>query len=315
MGRRILIASVLLALIGIHASARLQRPTFRSRTDLVILSVAVTDKSGAFVPALRKDAFTVRQDGRSQPIAQFREASAPVRVVMAVDASHSMQGRRIEMARLAVLQFIDLLGPDDQLRVIGFNDRVFPVTGWTADRAFVAQAMARMQPLGATALYDAVVVGVEELRADDERRQALVIVSDGSDVVRVSTPLGGDELAGERFAPARELRAMEGVDLLRLSDTLAYAIATGGGSERVDTFSLKRFTDPTGGYTRNVSTPAEVTAAVKQIAKELRAQYVIGFEPADKPDGKFHKVDVSVAGCSCTARTRSGFVAVKQEKE
>ena len=309
--RRILTASVLLALLGIHASAWLQRPTFRSRTDLVVLSVAVTDKSGAFVPALPKDAFTVRQDGRSQPITQFREGSAPVRVVMAVDASHSMQGRRIEMARLAVLKFIDRLGPDDQLRVIGFNDNVFPVTDWTADRAVVAQAMARMQPLGATALYDAVVAGVEELRADDERRQALVIVSDGNDVVRVSTPLGGDELTGGRVAPERERRAMEGVDLLRLSDTLAYAIATGGASERPDTVSLKRFTDPTGGYTRNVSTPAEATAGVEQIAKELRAQYVIGFDPAGKPDGKFHKVDVSVTGCACIARTRNGFVAVK----
>ena len=68
-----------------------------------------------------------------------------------------------------------------------------------------------------------------------------MIISDGSDM----TPLAQSAKGDLRTTTFKRARAKEGFDALRLSEALAYAIAASGGSERVNTFSLKRFSDAT----------------------------------------------------------------------
>ena len=282
-----------------------QQPTFRSRVDLAVLNVSVVDGAGRSVPNLTRDAFAVKENGRPQTIVQFAAGAVPVRILVALDASGSMQGQRFDFAHRAILRFLDQLGPDDQLSVIGFNSRVFPVVGWTRDRDRVADALDKIRPAGATALYDAVTDGVGALEEEDYRRQALVVISDGNDMIprpRLTTENDWTSMLAERAQAAR--------DLVRQSEILVYAIGvTGGSSRTLDASSLKELTDPTGGYTHIVSTPQAITPAAEHIAQELKQHYVIGFEPTEKRDGRFHRVTVSVSGCQCTARTRAGFIA------
>ena len=53
--------------------------------------------------------------------------------------------------------------------------------GWTQDRREIADALARIRPRGATALYDAVAEAVPMMRTARHRKQALLIISDGND--------------------------------------------------------------------------------------------------------------------------------------
>ncbi|HET9314015.1 MAG TPA: VWA domain-containing protein, partial [Vicinamibacteria bacterium] len=46
-------------------------PTFRARTELVVVDVAVTDPEGKPVPGLKREDFRVLEDGKSQDIATF----------------------------------------------------------------------------------------------------------------------------------------------------------------------------------------------------------------------------------------------------
>src|SRR5580692_6672264 len=46
-------------------------PTFKTNTNLVIVNVAIKDKSGKAIDDLKKDQFTLLEDGKPQQIAVF----------------------------------------------------------------------------------------------------------------------------------------------------------------------------------------------------------------------------------------------------
>jgi hypothetical protein len=87
------------AVIGlvIVAPASAQAP-FRTRTDLVALNVTVLDDKGVPVGGLNRDAFTVTEDARPQPIEHFASDDVPISLVVALDSSESMKGGRFERA-------------------------------------------------------------------------------------------------------------------------------------------------------------------------------------------------------------------------
>ena len=288
------------------AAGQIGQPAFRSRTDLVALNVTVTDEQSQVVRGLTRDAFAVTEEDAPRPIEQFAAASVPLSLVVAIDASESMRGARLEFARQAVLRFLERLGPDDELDVFGFNDRPFNITKGSKDPQTIARALARVRPGGWTALYNAVAAGVEALQRAKHRRRALVVISDGNDEM-------ADRYDDGRASPAREAVAAARVNH---SEAMIFAI----GVDPPDRFAarplnigaLTRLTDPSGGATRVVVSADRVTYEAERIGDELREQYVIGFAPAHPGDGKFHRVQVTVSGCDkCRVRARSGYIADK----
>jgi len=215
-----------------------------------------------------------------------------------------MDGARFEFACQAVLALMDRLGPHDEIGVFGFNDLAFNIQTWTHDRAAVEQALRRVKPDSYTALYSAVSAGLDALASARHRRRALLVISDGDD------RLMGDKARPGDFSDAQR-RAMPVIDRIARNEALVYAIGIDAPSPyRVDPVALRKLTDPTGGLTEIVRSDAAVVAAVERIGDELRQQYLIGFVPAHRGDGKFHHVHVSVRGCAkCRVRTRVGYFA------
>lgn len=287
-----------------------QTRPFRSGTELVRLTVTVTDRDGKVVRALPSDAFAIAEDEIPRPIAQFTAETAPVTLVVALDLSNSMQGRRIKTARTAVLALLDRLGPDDEFVVIGFNDRVFNITDGTKDRAAVIRALAAAHPVGPTALYDAVHTGVRLLDRAGHTRKTLVLISDGRDSVPTPPPTAQQRSVDPRgLTEAREAAAL---GIVRRSEALLYAIAMNARDPLgQDVPALERLTDAAGGATVPAAADDAAVGAAERIGDELRVQYVLGFVP-DHHDGKFHRVDVTLKGCDgCRARVRAGFIADK----
>src|SRR5580698_5797022 len=64
------IISVALTCVGLLAQDQTS-PTFKTNTNLVIVNVAVKDKSGKAIEDLRKEQFTLLEDGKPQPISVF----------------------------------------------------------------------------------------------------------------------------------------------------------------------------------------------------------------------------------------------------
>src|SRR6185437_13243788 len=57
----------------VTVAAAQDAPTFHAQSELVVVSAVVTDHSGAHVPNLKKEDFSVRENGAEQKIAVLEE--------------------------------------------------------------------------------------------------------------------------------------------------------------------------------------------------------------------------------------------------
>lgn len=115
-----------------------------------------------------------------------RESDAkrpPVNLSLVLDKSGSMQGEKIEQARKAAIDALQMLGPDDIVSVVTYDSGVqvvYPATRLT-DREAVAAVIRSIQADGNTALFAGVSKGAAEVRKflDKTRVNRIVLLSDG----------------------------------------------------------------------------------------------------------------------------------------
>src|SRR5678815_1515146 len=90
MGRVLIAAAVASLVAGLGAAA--QQPVFRGGGDVVRVFSTVTDRDGRLVTKLGRDDFEVRDEGKPQPITQFDNTPQPIRLIVMLDISGSMEG-------------------------------------------------------------------------------------------------------------------------------------------------------------------------------------------------------------------------------
>src|SRR5687768_4233807 len=186
--------------------------SFRSGVELINVTATVTDKDGRFVSGLRKEDFTVFEDGVRQDVTHFSNDRVPVSLGIVLDTSGSMTPDKMSAARSAIDRFIyDLLGEDDELFFVEFSNVPRLVQDWTTDRRAFSRAVARVNPAGGTAMYDAVAASLPIAAAGKHSKKALLVISDGNDT--------------NSQTRANELRQMS-----RESEVLVYALGVDGRS-------------------------------------------------------------------------------------
>ncbi|HEV2862756.1 MAG TPA: VWA domain-containing protein [Pyrinomonadaceae bacterium] len=250
-------------------------------SDLITLTVTVTDTYGRFVTGLGKQAFSVFDDKTQQEISFFSDEDAPVSLGIIFDVSGSMSGDKISRAREALSKFIDTSHTRDEYFLIGFNNRAQLLLEKTRDSDALMQKLTFVQTKGQTALYDATYLGVERVTRGTHKKRAVLLISDGQD-------------NSSRYTLS-ELRR-----LLKETDVIIYAIGIvgGGGPSDLDYTGraiLEELAGLSGGKAFFPSTGAEMNDMFERIALELRTQYSIGYRPTNfANDGKWHKIKVKV---------------------
>lgn len=149
-------------------------------STLVVIPVTVTDASNHFVLNIERDRFSVFEDGVKQRVSQFADEDAPLSIGLLVDVSGSM-GRKLELSKSAVAEFLKTMNPKDEAFLIEFSDRAEVALGFTPDRNAITDKMNSVQPGGLTALLDAVHLGLQEMKSAKNPRKAMLILSDGGD--------------------------------------------------------------------------------------------------------------------------------------
>src|ERR1700750_2016953 len=94
-----------------------------TNTDLITLTVAVTDTCGRYVSGLSKGAFAVFDNKQQQEITFFSDDDSPVSVGVIFDVSGSMSGDKVKRARDALSKFIQTSHDSDEYFLIAFNSR------------------------------------------------------------------------------------------------------------------------------------------------------------------------------------------------
>lgn len=271
------------------------------QTDLVTLTLTVTDIYGRYVSGLTKSAFTVLDNGQEQEITFFSDTDAPVSLGILFDVSDSMSGTKIGKARRALERFINTSHPNDEYFLIAFNNRAQLLLDRTRDGEAVLQKLTLVNPKNNTALYDACYLGIEKVTRGAHQKKAMLIISDGQDTA-----------SRYNFGEVRRL--------LKESDVVVYAVGIMDGRDMGSQEGMQgqafldELTSVTGGKAFYPTTDVEMDEIFERIALELRHQYSIGYTPRDfKQDGKWHKVKVKVKPPRglprLTVRNREGYYA------
>lgn len=273
-----------------------QQQSFRSRIDIVQVTVAVTDSEGRLVTGLTRSDFQVFEDGNEQDITQFTDARIPVSLGVLLDASDSMRGQPIVDARGALDRFVgELLLGEDEALVATFNHRPRLATAWTMPPSKTRNSLESLKPSGGTAIYDALASTSKLFEQRNHVRAAMVLISDGADT-------------------ASDHSLIEALEDIRRSDALVYAIAIDSAdareSTRVNPEALREITSLTGGYTEVVRSASDLGPATARIADELNKQYTIGYASSRPPDGSWRSIRVRVRNGQYMARARRGYYAV-----
>jgi len=290
--------------------------------DLVNLYLVVRDGSGRYVTDLKREDFTILEDGEPQSIERFATTHKPLRVGIAIDSSRSMiKQDRLEKAKKAALKFLDVLELGDEGTVVSFNDFVHVTQEFSSDRDKLSHAIKEAFPSGGTALYDA-IWRTSHLLEDFDGRRVMVLLSDGRDE------------SSSGFEPGSLHTIDEALDQALRSDVMIFPIGLGAGLDRefirrwdnlsgrsnIDVSTsladvLNRLADSTGGRALMSSNPGRLRKAFDEIAADLHHQYSVAYSPTN-PDrnGKWRSVEVQIAGRSYEVVTRKGYYAPKASR-
>lgn len=316
MNRTLLAAAFALAAL---TGAGAQQPVFRGGSDTVRVFVTVTDRDGHLATTLGRDDFEVRDEGKPQPLTAFDNTAQPVRLVVMLDVSGSMEGN-LSLLRAASDALFARLGPGDVVRVGSFGFDVTISPRFTADAgALRAELPRQIAPDAPTPLWRAVdaafsaFAGEREKGGENEGRAVVLVLSDGKD----SGPLSFRE---------RYISQGDVIDRARREDVMVYGIGLHSRSSRrappglgpggLQAALMADLPDPglalvaqhTGGGYIELRPNQDLGAAFAGVIDELHSQYLLGFTPPRR-DGKVHDIEVRVAGKGLKPRARRSYVA------
>jgi len=279
--------------------------TLKVDVKLVTVFVTVIDEHGAPVASLKKENFTLQEDGREQKLAVFdRESELPLSIVLAIDTSLSTR-RDLPLELASARRFAGtILRPVDALALYSFSEVVSEVVPFTSDLKRIDRGVDRI-PLGsATALYDALYLGAQTL---DRRqgRKVLVVITDG-----------GDTVSKVNYKDA--LRAAQEAEAIVYS-IIVVPVEASAGRDTGGEHALIQLSEDTGGKYFYASSLPQLNDAFHQISDELRTQYLLAYYPAQKLSGsEFRRIQVSLEGVPASVnyrvRHRSGYYTWKENR-
>jgi Ca-activated chloride channel homolog len=277
-------------------TAPYQRREIDRPVSLVALPVVVTDWHGRFVSGLRRDDFLVFEDGKPQDIAAFREENHPMTIGLVVDGSESMRWRRRELVQLA-MSLLESSNPLDEIFLVMFNGHTslcsLPSVPSRNNLRQLQEAILTMPAEGETALYDAILLAMQQLALAKREQKSLVIISDGDD-------------------NASRVDLQEVLTAVATNSVQIYslAIVAMGQTGSNPTF-LKKLAKTTGGKTHILNCISKFPGMGWKLARELHEHYTLLYASSiEQQTPVFRTVRVKVR-CSqhklVFVRTRTGY--------
>jgi len=271
---------------------------FRTNASLVLVPVTVTDRSGAIVNGLPRDAFSVKENGVEREIRSFSIEEDPVSIGVVFDTSGSMKGS-LNGAREALRALMTSANPDDEAFLETVSTHPQNALGFTNDVGELLSEVAFNKGRGDTALLDSVWESLDHIRSAAHPRKALIVISDGMD--NHSRHSQGELLE----------RAME-ADLQIYTISIFNPEANKKPSQMIEEqhglLLMQELADRTGGLQFMVRSDADMQQAAMRVSAALRNRYSIGYIPADGDrSGQWRKIQVKVTRAGLKAHARTGY--------
>ena len=301
----------------------------RVTSNLVVVPVSVTDAGGNAVQGLKVGDFKLEEEGRAQELAAVGDADqVPLDIAIVFDVSSSVT-KNFEFEKKSAAGFLkQVLKPIDRAAVFSITEKPRleqPLAPAESATAKLLTIPAADKPTG-TAFYDTIMAAAKYLAANapERNRRVILVISDGednfSDRVRDATIAevgkGGNLLTAAEKQKGLHQRALQEVlREVQRADAVFYSINPSGPGLRLNVISqraqdqMRLIAETTGGNAFVPEKLESLDAVFRQIAAELRAQYLLQYlSNNDAPTGKFLKIKVlAPARPELRIRARQGY--------
>ncbi|HEY9284241.1 MAG TPA: VWA domain-containing protein [Pyrinomonadaceae bacterium] len=312
-------------------------------SNLVVVPVSVTDAAGQPVQGLKPADFRLEEEGRAQEIADVGAAEqVPLDIALVFDVSSSTTAKRFfEFQQQSAVGFLrEVLKPADRAAVFTIATEPQLLHELSASGAAIerVKAIPAAAVSTATAFYDTIQRAAKYLaeKAPGRHRRVILVISDGEDNnSNLLRDLPVEELRSEyeavasgKLQPAaarqrvndRHRRAIDAtMREVQRADAVFYAINPSGPGVHLNQISqraqngMQRVAESTGGVAYLPARAEDLATIFRQIANELRAQYLIQYySNSDAPAGKFLRIRVATpARPDARVRARQGYYSKK----
>jgi Ca-activated chloride channel homolog len=305
-----------------------ENPDIHVVVNMVQLNVAVTDKKGNYVTALKPEDFQILEDGIVEKPATFAEGNGPARNLGDVVSQNSggpakdaegnlLQGstpqnlselvsganvfilfdtsdymyRGFVFAQDAITEFVRSLGNADKIAFYSYSRDLSRAAALTADRSQVLQAVRSTVAGDQAALYNCLLLTLKDA-AQNTGRKVIVVFSNGPDNSSVVPP---EDVA--------EFAQSAGVSIYMISTQQARL-------EPVSTAVFDRMTAATGGKAYFAKNWKDEHQAFASIRDDLAHLYSLSYYPKFNPNTGWRSITVKLMGDrlkNYKVRTRKGY--------
>ncbi len=283
-----------------------QRPIFRVKVDMVVLSFQVTDNKNRYINGLKPTDFKIYEDGILQKLSTFAEgAKAPLsveddgttrplleakkdtlpgmerpdafvgtNVFVLFDTSNFMY-RGFVYAEDAIADFVRGLDRADSVAVYTFSRNLSRAAALTRDHSDAIAGLRKSVAGDDTALYNGLLLTLRDA-AKVPGRKVVIVFSNGPDNASMVAP---DDV--------RAVAEDEGIPI--------YVISTSEvNRDAVSSNAFKRIATRTGGKAYWAKTWQKQVEAFENIREDLGNSYTVTYYPQPNPNDGFRKISVEI---------------------
>jgi len=303
-----------------------QRPVFRVKVDMVVLSFTVTDSHNRYINGLKNTDFKILEDGILQKMSTFAEGAKPPMQVLAdggtrplaagepaeapgnpgidlhsdafvgtnvfvlFDTSNFMY-RGFVYAEDAIADFVRGLDRADSVAVYTFSRNLSRAAALTRDRGDAIGGLRKSVAGDDTALYNALLLTLRDA-AKVPGRKVVIVFSNGPDNASMVAP---DDV--------RAVAEDEGIPI--------YVISTNEvNKDPISSGVFRRIATRTGGKAYWAKTWQKQVEAFESIREDLGNSYTVTYYPQPNPNEGFRKIAVEIVtdvGKKYRVRSRPGY--------
>ncbi|HTD42848.1 MAG TPA: VWA domain-containing protein [Bryobacteraceae bacterium] len=309
-----------LVLLLVALAMAQDRPTFRVKVDMVVLSFTITDNKGHYINGLKPKDFRILEDGIPQKFNTFADGDKPpmnvaadgtlmpmqvseagkvegrpdafvgTNVFLLYDTSNYMY-RGFVYASDAIADFIRGLDRADSVAVYTYSRNLSRAAPLTKERNNAIFGLRNAVAGDDSALYNCLLLTLRDA-ARVPGRKVVIVFSNGPDNASMVAP---DDV--------RAVAEDEGIPI--------YVISTNEVTkDPVSSGVFKRISTGTGGKSYFAKTWQKQVEAFEAIREDLGNSYTITYYPQPNPNEGFRKITVEVAsdaGKKYRVQARPGY--------
>jgi len=280
-----------------------ERPTFRVKVDMVVLSFTVFDQKGHYVNGLKPKDFKILEDTIPQKIATFAEGARPpmqvlpsgemqpmprtagpintrsedftgTNVFVLFDTSNYMY-RGFVYASDAIADFIRGLDRADSIAVYTYSRNLNRSVSLNRDRGEAIAGLRKAVAGDDSALYNSLLLTLRDA-AKVPGRKVVIVFSNGPDNASMVAP---DDV--------RAVAEDEGIPI--------YVISTSEvNKDPVSANIFRRISTSTGGKSYFAKTWQKQVEAFENIREDLGNSYTVTYYPQPNPNEGFRKISIEL---------------------